>query len=279
MTTGPQRVVSLVPSDTYTLIRLGVGDRLVGRTEYCVEPEEAVREIPVMGGTKNADVAAILAAEPDLVVVNREENRKKDVEELVDALGDAVLMSFPKTVHDGLVHARRLAALFGVEDRPELEAATAAYEALAHREGEAVRAFVPIWMDPLMTVHHDTFISDALELCGGRNVFSDRERRYPLSADLGKRDAVAPGERDTRYPRVTLDELAARDPALVLLPDEPHAFTEEDAHVFREALPRAAVRFCDGRDLMWYGLRSLEGLDRIAGIIAGIIAEVYMSPS
>jgi hypothetical protein len=130
-------------------------------------------------------------------------------------------------------------------------------------------------MDPLMTVHHDTFISDALELCGGRNVFSERERRYPLRADLGLRQAVDPGERDTRYPRVTMEEVVAAGPRLVLLPDEPHEFTEADAEVFRDHLPEAEVSFCDGKDLMWYGLRSLEGLDRIAGVISG----VYMSPS
>ena len=105
---------------------------------------------------------------------------------------------------------------------------------------------------------------------GGRNVFADRERRYPLSADLGLREpstAKRLEERDTRYPRVTLEEVVARQPALVLLPDEPHQFCEQDAQVFRQlAIPAAAeqVSFCDGKDLMWYGLRSLEGLDRLA---------------
>ena len=132
-------------------------------------------------------------------------------------------------------------------------------------------------MDPLMTIHGDTFISDVVELVGGRNVFSDRQRRYPLGADLGRREPVEKPGRDTRYPRVTLEEVTARRPHLVLLPDEPHEFTERDAAVFRAldipAAP-AGVRFCDGKDLMWYGLRALEGLERLAGLMDEIRGEL-----
>lgn len=265
----PQRVVSLVPSDTYTLFCLGVGECVVGRTQYCVAPDAALA-VPIVGGTKNVDVDAVLALAPDLVIANQEENRQKDIEQL-QSRGAEVLLCFPKTVADGLDHVRRLAAIFSqVDAAPIVEEAATRYARLAARVAEPVRTFVPIWMDPLMTVHHDTFISDAVELCGGRNVFSDRERRYPLSADLGRRPAVDPGARDTRYPRVTLDEVARRDPELVLLPDEPHAFTPADAEVLQACVPQARIVFCDGKDLMWYGLRSLQGLDRIAGIISHV---------
>ena len=99
-----------------------------------------------------------------------------------------------------------------------------------------------------------------------RNIFAGRERRYPLAADLGLREAVAPEGRDTRYPRITLEELEARRPALVLLPDEPHEFTAADAAVF-EALPcRPRVRFVDGKAFMWHGWRALEELDRVAAL-------------
>jgi hypothetical protein len=129
-------------------------------------------------------------------------------------------------------------------------------------------------MDPLMTVNEATFISDVLALVGAENVFAGRARRYPLAADLGKAAPLAPervGDRDVRYPRVTLDEVVAAAPELVLLPDEPHAFTEADAAVFRglsiPAAGRGAVVLCDGKDLMWYGARSVEGLDRLRAIV------------
>jgi ABC-type Fe3+-hydroxamate transport system substrate-binding protein len=150
-----------------------------------------------------------------------------------------------------------------------------------HTEAEArrarkrpVRVFAPIWMNPLMTVNGETFISDVLDLAGAQNVFADRPRRYPLAADLGKAEPLPPervGDRDTRYPRVTLDEVEERQPDLVLLSDEPHPFTEADADVFRAlnipAAKRGMVVLCDGKDLMWYGARSLEGLDRLAALV------------
>ena len=270
----PQRIVSLVPSDTYNLFALGAGERVVGRTDYCVEPAAALR-CPSVGGTKNVDVAHVLALKPDLVVANREENRRLDIERLL-AAGAPVLLSLPTTVMAGITHCERLLSLL-----PSL-AATAADTLARAREkctrlatvqAPAVDTFVPIWMDPLMTVAADTFISDVVALVGGRNVFANRPRRYPLGADLGRREAL-PAEaiegRDTRYPRVTLDEVVARRPELVLLPDEPHTFTLRDAAVF-EALdiPAAGggIHLCAGRALMWYGLAAIAGLDSLAALL------------
>lgn len=264
----PQRIVSLVPSDTYNLFALGAGERVVGRTVYCVDPA-GVEAIETVGGTKNADVDRILALAPDVVLANQEENRRVDVERL-EAAGLTVLVSFPKTVAAGLEHAAALAALFpSLSTDAVLAKGRADYERLCTAAEAPVPTFLPIWMDPLMTVHADTFISDVLELCGGRNVFSDRRRRYPLAADLGRREAVAKPGRDDRYPRVTMEEVQARAPKLVLLPDEPHDFSEADAEVFRAALgSETQVVRCNGRDLMWYGLRCLEGLTTVADHIA-----------
>jgi ABC-type Fe3+-hydroxamate transport system substrate-binding protein len=129
-------------------------------------------------------------------------------------------------------------------------------------------------MDPLMTIQKDTFISDMLDVCGAENVFADRERRYPLAADLGQRMALPServGERDVRYPRVTLDEVVARAPDLVILPDEPHPFSAEDATVFRgldiPAARRDAVVHVSGKDLCWYGARSVEGIARVRALV------------
>jgi ABC-type Fe3+-hydroxamate transport system substrate-binding protein len=275
----PRRVVSLVPSDTYSLIRLGAKDRLVGRTQYCIEPAGDVETIAVVGGTKDVDVQKVIDLEPDLVVANREENTRSQIERL-DAAGIAVLVSFPRRVAEGISHLARLALALGLSDDKAAHAlVAAAYH--AHREAEKrrgerapVRAFVPIWMDPLMTVHEDTFISDMMDLVGAQNIFADRRRRYPLAADLGLAAPLPPervGDRDTRYPRVTLDEIARRKPEVILLPDEPHAFTEGDADVLRAldipAAKTGKILFCDGKDLMWYGARSIEGFDRLRALV------------
>jgi ABC-type Fe3+-hydroxamate transport system substrate-binding protein len=282
----PQRIVSLVPSDTYSLIRLGAGARLVGRTRYCVAPEEDVGAIEIVGGTKDADVDRIAALEPDLVVANQEENSQRDVEAL-DARGLRVLVSFPQRVAAGLAHLARLARALGLDKgaEPARSLIAGAYHAQqaaerATRGLRPVRVFCPIWMEPLMTVNHMTFISDVLALVGAENVFADRERRYPLAADLGRAEPLSPERvagRDVRYPRVTLEEVVAREPELVLLPDEPHPFTQADAAIFKGlSIPaaRGHVVFCDGKDLMWYGARSVEGLDRLRALVDAARAEV-----
>ncbi len=275
----PRRVVSLLPSETDNVFALGAGDRLVGRTRYCVEPAGELEDIPIVGGTKDADVDAILAAEPELVLANQEENARSTLEALADRRVP-MFVSFPRRVADGLAHLAKLARLLGLEgDERATSLVRRGYAAVARAEAEAatrprVRVFLPIWMDPLMTANEDTYLSDVLALCGGDNVFADRERRYPLAADLARRSPIPAdrlGGRDTRYPRVSLEEIEARAPELVLLPDEPHAFTEDDAAGFRglktPAAEAGAIRFCAGKDLMWPGARAVEGLSRVAALI------------
>lgn len=278
---APSRVVSLVPSDTFTVAALGCAATLVGRTDYCELPADVVAKVPSVGGTKNPRVDAVLALEPDLVLANQEENTQGDLEALAQA-GVRVLVAFPRTVAQGAAHLARLARVFRVErDAPVRELVGGAYDALRRAEaartaGEAapLRTFCPIWMEPLMTVHEDTYISDALRLAGAENVFATRRRRYPLAADLGRRAALE-GEavegRDTRYPRVTWEEVVAADPELVLLPDEPHPFTDDDAARFA-ALDVAAARSANvvrtpGKDVCWHGAWAATGLDRLRALV------------
>ncbi len=280
----PRRVVSLVPSDTLSVAALGCEGALVGRTDYCELPADVVARLPSVGGTKNPRVDAICDLSPDLVLANQEENTKGDVEEL-GRRGVRVYVAFPKRVADGFGHLARLARIFRVEgDAGVKDLVRAGYHAL--REAEQARAttrplrtFCPIWMNPLMTIHGDTFISDMLDLCGAQNVFADRQRRYPLAADLGRAKPLPPEKlegRDVRYPRVTIEEVLARAPELVLLPDEPHPFSEQDAAEFRALdIPAAklgTVLQTSGKDLCWYGARSVEGIDRVRETIARLRA-------
>jgi ABC-type Fe3+-hydroxamate transport system substrate-binding protein len=275
----PKRVVSLVPSDTLTVAALGCGGALVARTDYCELPSDLVTQLPSVGGTKNPRVDEVLALSPDLVIANQEENTKGDLEALAQR-GARVLVAFPKRVADGLAHMARLARIFGVEGDASVRALVKrGYEEI--REAEARRAsmtplrvFCPIWMKPLMTINGATFISDMLDLAGASNVFADRERRYPLAADVAGAKPMAAEEiagRDVRYPRVTLDEVVERAPEIVVLPDEPHPFTDADEAVFRAqgtpAAKRGAIVRTSGKDVCWYGARSVEGLPRVRALI------------
>ncbi len=253
---APTRVVSLVPSDTYSVIALGAGDRLVGRTTWCEHGDA-----PTVGGTKDVDVEAVLALAPHLVIANQEENTRQALEALAARV--PVLVSLPRRVEQGVAHLARLARILGVESTPVARDLIRRGYQIAKAAETTVRAFVPIWMDPLMTLNADTFGSDVLAYAGVANAFGDRLRLYPLAADLGKSAPQDAAGRDVRYPRVTLDEVRARGAELLVLPDEPHAFTADDAAVLRGALPDARVVHVSGKDLFWYGAWTIEAIERL----------------
>ena len=262
----PTRIVSLVPSDTHSVIALGAVERLVGRTTYCESPEAA--QVPTIGGTKDVDVEAVLALAPHLVIANQEENSRPALEALAARV--PVLVSLPRRVEQGIAHLARIARILGVHRDAGVRALIKrGYELIpATGEPRRVSAFIPIWMDPLMTLNADTYGSDVLAQVGIGNVFGDRLRLYPLAADLGKSAPRDASGRDVRYPRITLDEVRTRAPELVLLPDEPHVFTPEDEAVLREALPAASVVRVSGKDLFWYGAWTIDALDRLRQALA-----------
>jgi ABC-type Fe3+-hydroxamate transport system substrate-binding protein len=258
----PRRVVSLVPSDTYSVVELGAGDRLVGRTTWC----EHGAGVATVGGTKDVDVEAVLALSPDLVIANQEENSRRPLEQLAQRGGVPVLVSLPRTVEQGVAHLARLARILEV---PAKDLIKRAYALPPPPDATTRRAFVPIWMDPLMTLNADTFGSDVLAHAGVANAFGDRLRLYPLAADLGKTAPSDASGRDVRYPRVTLDEVTARGADLIILPDEPHAFSAADEAQLARALPDARVVRVSGKDLFWYGAWTVNTLERLATQLAG----------
>ncbi len=255
----PRRVVSLVPSDTHSVIALGAGDRLVGRTTWCEHGDG----VATVGGTKDVDVDAVLALEPQLVIANQEENTRKALETLAER-GVQVLVSLPRRVEQGIGHLARLARILGLTEDSQVKALIKRGYELPKKLPVQQRAFIPIWMDPLMTLNADTFGSDVLAHVGVENVFGDRLRLYPLAADLGKGEPQDASGRDQRYPRVALDEIRARNADLIILPDEPHAFSAEDEATLHEVLPKARVVRVSGKDLFWYGAWTIDAIPRLA---------------
>jgi ABC-type Fe3+-hydroxamate transport system substrate-binding protein len=286
----PQRIVSLVPSVTEALFVFGAGNRVVGITDYCILPRDGVATKTRVGGTKNPRVDQIISLQPDLVIANVEENHKRAIDSL-EAQGLSVFVMFPRTLRGALEEMRALASLVGADNSVQvlapIERALAAIHAPTHRP----RVFVPIWRDPWMTANGETFIGDLIETCGGINIFRDRERMFPLAADLGRTRSPLPsknssqenqkGERapgatsrivegqDTRYPRVSLEEVAAHRPEVILLPDEPYRFAETDALELRAAFPNARVHLVDGTLVSWHGVRIAQAVETISGLLNG----------
>jgi ABC-type Fe3+-hydroxamate transport system substrate-binding protein len=241
-----RRIVSLVPSTTELLCALGLADALVGVTVYCVEPREVVRGKTRVGGEKDPDLEVIRGLAPDLVVANIEENRREDVEAL-RAAGLDVFITYPRSVVESFAMIRELGAVTGTVTAAagllaELEPLHAAVRArLAGRH--VTPCFYPIWRDPWMTIGHDTYIHDLLATCGGANVFADR----------------------SRYPTITLDDVAARAPEVVLLPDEPFRFRRAhlrdfDGYAAMPAVRDRRIRLVDGKRFSWHGPRLAEAL-------------------
>lgn len=264
-----ERVLSLVPSETETVAALAGIDRLVGRTEWCEEPQGRIEGVPTVGGTKKIDRAVARALAPDLVLANQEENGRRDVEALIEA-GIPVHVSFVRTLAESARWLEAVGRLLGVE-----AAAARAAAAIPPDPPGPVDAgpsvFVPIWRDPWMTLDHRTYGAAVLAGAGARNAFDGRARLYPLAADLGTAPAIDPGERDTRYPRVTRAEVEARAPDVVLLPDEPFAFGPEHvAELSTWDLPAARtgrIHRVSGKDLFWYGVRSAGAVQRVSEVL------------
>lgn len=248
--------MSLVPSWTETLYSFGFDAEVVGVTKWCVHPRELVEKAPRVGGTKDPDVPRIVALRPDLVVANREENRREDVEAL-RAAGLDVWVSDVRSVDDSLREILALGGLTGKEasaralvDR--IEASRRDVEAARPRE--PVPAYVPIWRREWRTLSGDTYAHDVLRLAGARNVFADDPDRYP---------ARSPG--DAR----------ARGATAALLPTEPYPFHQKPQavdEVVAAGFPRDRVRIVDGEALTWYGAREVEGLRSVAEAVRALAA-------
>lgn len=284
----PYRVVSLVPSLTESLFELNLGPRVVGVTDYCIYPE-AARALPKVGGTKNPDLEKIKALEPDLVMLNSEENRREDAEAL-QAAGIPIWVTQPNTVRDAIELLWQIMEAFeeaSMVHRVRLIEIT--YEMLRRyaEQNPPVRAFVPIWRDPWMTFNAQTFAHDLLFTCGALNVFAERERQFPLAADLGQAAPLPPDDRrrigrDTRYPRITLAEVEALQPEIILLPTEPYAFSEADALAF-DGLDVPAVRnghvyIVEGSWITWHGTRIARAFRNLPPVIAAARHNAEMPP-
>jgi ABC-type hemin transport system substrate-binding protein len=266
---APRRVVSLVPSLSEAIVVLGTGDRLVGVTEYCVHPAEAFRSLPKLGGTKDADVDAITACHPDLVIANREENTERVVRKLAER-GIDVWLTYPRTVRGGVELLAAMAEVLDVSAEARSRHVEPAWEAVAAAEirrakasAPGPRTFCPIWREPWMTIGQDTYIHDVIALCGGRNVFAG-----PGAAS--GRSAGSAGDR--RYPIVEIQAIEAARPEVILLPDEPYAFgpgdAEELGRIDCAAARTGRIHLIDGTLLSWYGPRIVEAIQVLAPILA-----------
>jgi Periplasmic binding protein len=256
------RIVSLVPSITEGLCMLGLQDSIVGATDYCTAPAEAVREKERVGGTKNPLVARVVELHPDLVIVNTDENRKATVQEL-ESRGLKILVTQTDSLDEVEATWTQLGEATGKQEAAarERERICEARERNRERLNGAARlsALIMVWKSPWMASGAGTYVESLLGCCGIDNVMGGVKTKWIRMA-LNMEPAPAIESFNHSGGAKKMIYLLPRVPDVVLLPTEPFAFSETDRDDFAQLLPRERVHVVDGQLLTWWLSRTVEGL-------------------
>ncbi|SFN24820.1 ABC-type Fe3+-hydroxamate transport system, substrate-binding protein [Chryseobacterium oleae] len=241
------KVVSLVPSITEALFDLGLTEHeVIGRTKFCIHPENKVKNVAVIGGTKNIHIDKIKALQPDLILANKEENIKEQVEALMDDF--KVIVTNVETIEDNYYLLKMLGNTFNKEERAQ-QFNLKIYDVLEQAKLDApVKAAYLIWKNPYMTIGSDTFIHKILAEIGFENIFKDQ----------------------TRYPEIQMEDLADAD--VIMLSSEPFPFKEKHIEEMKAFYPDKKIMIVDGEAFSWYGTHIAKCGDYFKGLLAEIHA-------
>lgn len=228
----PQRIISLVPSQTELLYTLGLDNNVVGITKFCVHPAQWHQYKKRIGGTKNINFETIRQLQPDLIIANKEENNKEQVEALQAVY--PVYTSDINNLEEALVMIEQIGRITHTQAPAAalIENIKQAFDTLQPFSTPVNTAYL-IWQDPFMTVGGDTFINHQLATCGFKNIFSHRQR----------------------YPVVTIQELQQANCQLLLLSSEPYPFKDKHIAALQKQLPHTRIALADGEYFSWYGSR------------------------
>ena len=230
----PQKIISLVPSQTEFLIDLGLEDQIAGITKFCIHPKEVFIRKTRIGGTKKIDFNKIKKLSPDLIICNKEENQKEQIEILMESY--PVWVSDIKTLEDAYEMMEKIGEITGREENASVivNEIKSAFNLLYQSKNPAYKVAYFIWRNPYMVAASDNFIDHMLRTSGFMNVF----RNHSL-----------------RYPSITIEELLPFNPDLIFLSSEPFPFSEKYIPEFQQAFPKAKIIVVDGEMFSWYGSR------------------------
>ena len=241
------RIISTVPSITELLFDLGLEDEVVGITKFCVHPNSWYKSKPRVGGTKNLNVQKIIELNPDLIIANKEENVKDQIDQL--SSHSVVKLTDIKSVDDNLKLISDIASLTNrIQEGDELIKRHKATLSKIKKPNSLRSAIYLIWEDPLMTVGGDTYINSVMELCGLDNLLGDTHR----------------------YPSLDLSKLKSLQPEVLLLSSEPYPFRDKHLAYFQSELPNTNVVLVDGEVFSWYGTRLIKKSDYLIEFMKSI---------
>jgi ABC-type Fe3+-hydroxamate transport system substrate-binding protein len=240
-TARPVRIVSLVPSQTELLYDLGLGERVIGITKFCIHPMEwfyhqSPQAKTRVGGTKSVNLATIRALNPDLIIGNKEENEQKDIEALEKEF--PVWMSDIYTLDDALTMIHEVGRITQTSDTADAIINTIREIQTKKQQRIHKKALYLIWNDPILVAGKNTFIDDLLHVAGLENVVTTN-----------------------RYPALTIEEISNLQPEVILLSSEPFPFNHGHQAFFKQHLPNSQVVLVDGEAFSWYGSRLIKSLE------------------
>ncbi len=255
LTKRPLRIISTVPSQTELLFHLGLENEVVGITWFCIHPSDYFRAKPKIGGTKKLNFEQIASLNPDLIIANKEENDRAQLEEL--AKHYPVWISDIETLDDALLMIGMLGEITDTGEKAH-ELCGRIIDGFAQLPVADYnrRAAYLIWRNPWMGAGNNTFIHNMLDLCGYTNVL----HRFETASYDAETDSL-------RYPRVELEELKELAPEVVLLSSEPFPFKEKHIEEIRQVLPFAEIKLVDGEMFSWYGSRLLHSPEYFASLM------------
>ncbi len=243
----PQRIISLVPSQTELLHDLGLGERVVGITKFCIHPTEWHRTKVRVGGTKKLDPERIRSLLPDLIICNKEENTREEIASLQQEF--PVWCSDVRDLGSAIEMILSVGMITGTTDRAQRMAGEISDAFARLRPLPEMDTAYLIWRQPYMVAGPDTFINDMLRRCGMRHPFQSS---------------------GSRYPEATPELLRLAAPSIVLLSSEPYPFKEEHVLEIRTILPNALIMLVDGTYFSWYGSRLLHAPAYFQSVIESI---------
>ncbi|MBM3401591.1 MAG: cobalamin-binding protein [Bacteroidetes bacterium] len=239
----PKRIISLVPSQTELLFDLGLDKEVVGITKFCVHPLHKFKETSKIGGTKKLGVKKIHDLKPDLIIGNKEENERAQIESLIDYF--PVWMSDIQVLPDAIQMIKQIGEL-----THRIEKATSIASGIEEKFLNLKREFKPkrtlyfIWKDPYMLAGQKTFINDMLSRGGFENAIHH-----------------------DRYPEISLDQLKILNPECIFLSSEPYPFQDKHVKEMKNICPDAHISIVDGEMFSWYGSRLLQSPAYISSLL------------
>ncbi len=232
------RIISLVPSITELLYNLDLENEVAGITKFCVHPAKWYKNKQRLGGTKSVKVDTVHFIKPDLIIANKEENVRDQIQELAKSYD--VFVTDVNNLADALTMIKNIGILTGRKKQAfkiagDIQIKFKKLTDLFHAKRK-IKATYLIWKKPYMAIGGDTFINDMMQYCGLENIFYSRKR----------------------YPEISIDEIKETGCELIILSSEPYPFKEKHLQEIQIQIPATKIVLADGEMFSWYGSRLLE---------------------